>query len=89
MSSEIRDGDAFVVVNLEREGEPISTIIEILDPLGIPIEVVGRGRQLRRTPSVVLRVPQHRVTETIVALGLQGFPDVLAYQIDEIAKETK
>jgi hypothetical protein len=83
MTTEFRDGDAFVVVNLEREGEAISKILEFLDPLGIPIEVVGRGRQLRRTPSVVLRVPHHRVTETILALELQGFSDVLAYQIDD------
>jgi hypothetical protein len=83
MATEFRDGDAFVVISLEREGEAISKIVEVLDPLGIPIEVVGRGRQLRHTPSVVLRVPHHRVTETILALELQGFPDVLAYQIDD------
>ena len=38
------------------------------EPLGIPIEMVGRGRQLRRAPTAIL------------ALELQGFVDVLAYQ---------
>lgn len=71
---------AFVVVVLEREDEPVSNITEVLEPLGIPIEVVGRGRQLRRSPSIVFRVPHHRVVETILALELQGFADVLAYQ---------
>ena len=70
---------AFVVVGLEREDEPVSNITEILELLGIPIEVVGRGRQLRRAPSVVFRVPHHRVAEAILALELQGFADVLAY----------
>ena len=68
------------MVGLEREGETVSKVMEILEPLGIPVEVVGRGRQLRRMPSVVLRVPHHRVAETLLALELQGFPDVLAYQ---------
>jgi len=59
---------AFVVVGLEREDEPVSNIPDILEPLGIPIEMVGRGRQLRRAPTAIL------------ALELQGFVDVLAYQ---------
>lgn len=80
MTSESRDAGAFVMVGLEHEDEAVSKIMEILEPLGIPIEVVGRGRQLRRTPSVVFRVPYHRVAETLLALELQGFPDVLAYE---------
>ena len=59
---------AFVVVGLEREDEPVSNIPDILEPLGIPIEMVGRGRQLRRAPTAIL------------ALELQRFVDVLAYQ---------
>lgn len=81
MTAESKDVGVFVVVSLEREDEPVSKIIEVLRPLGIPIEVVGRGRQLRRTPSVVFRVPDHRAAEAILALEIQGFPDVLAYQI--------
>jgi len=68
------------MVGLEHEEETVSKVMEILEPLGIPVEVVGRGRQLRRMPSIVLRVPHHRVAETLLALELQGFPDVLAYE---------
>src|SRR5437867_6155623 len=53
------------------------------EPLGIPIEMVGRGRQLRRAPTVVFRVPHQRVAEAILALELQGFVDVLAYQTSD------
>jgi hypothetical protein len=74
---------AFVVVGLEREDEPVSNITDILEPLGIPIEMVGRGRHLRRAPTVVFRVPHHRVAEAILALELQGFVDVLAYQTSD------
>ena len=68
------------MVGLEREDGAVSKIMEILEPLGISIEVVGHGRQLRRMPSVMFRVPHHRVAETLLALELQGFPDVLAYE---------
>lgn len=89
MTAEWRDVCAFVVVSLEREDEPVSKIMEILERLAIPIEVVGRGRRLRRTPSIVFRVPHHRVAEAILALELQGFPDVAAYQIvDSPASES-
>ena len=85
MTSKSRDDGAFVMVGLEREDETVSKVMQILEPLGIPVEVVGRGRQLRRMPSVVLRVPHHRVAETLLALELQGFPDVLAYQnVDDL-----
>jgi hypothetical protein len=83
MTVESRDDGAFVVVSLEREDDSVSKIMEILEPTGIPIEVVGRGRQLRRTPSLVLRLPHHRVVEAILALELHGISDVLAYQIDD------
>ena len=53
------------------------------EPLGIPIEMVGRGRQLRRAPTVVCRVPHPRVAEAILVLDLQGFVDVLAYQTSD------
>lgn len=83
MTGDSREAGTFVVISLEREGEQIGRILEILEPLGIQVEVVGRGRQLRRTPSLVFRIPHHRVAEAIIALELQGFPDVLAYEIDE------
>lgn len=68
------------MVGVEHEEGTVSKVMEVLEPLGIPVEVVGRGRQLRRMPSIVLRVPHHRVPETLLALELQGFSDVLAYQ---------
>lgn len=81
MTIERRDAATLLVVRLEREDEEVSTIAEILEPLGIPVEIVGRGRQLRRAPSVVLRVPHHRVPEAILALELRGYAEVLAYEI--------
>jgi hypothetical protein len=83
MTERSRNAGAFLVVGLEYEGEELARITEILEPLGIPTEVVGRGHQLRRAPSVVLRVPQQRVGEAILALELQGYGDVLAYQLEE------
>ena len=73
---------AFVVVNLDREGDEISEVARIFEPLGIPLDVVGRGRHLRHAPTIVFRIPPHRVAEVIVALELQGFSDVLAYELD-------
>lgn len=83
MTERSRNAGAFLVVGLEYEGEELARITEILEPLGIATEVVGRGHQLRRAPSVVLRVPQQRVGEAILALELQGYGDVLAYQLEE------
>lgn len=73
---------SFVVVNLDREGDEIAQIAKVFGPLGIPLDVVGRGRQVRRAPTIVVRIPPHRVAEVIVALELQGFSDVLAYELD-------
>src|SRR4029434_3613815 len=61
MTSKSRDDGAFVMVGLEHEEETVSKVMEILEPLGIPVEVVGRGRQLRRMPSILLLVPHLRV----------------------------
>ncbi|HET9491399.1 MAG TPA: hypothetical protein VFR64_16800 [Methylomirabilota bacterium] len=83
MSERSPDAGTFLVVSLESEAEEVTRIVEILEPLGIPAEVVGRGHQLRRTPSVVLRVPHQRAAEAMVALEIQGFAEVLAYRIEE------
>jgi len=83
MIDETQNANTFVVVRLEQEEGEVTRITEILEPLGIPTEVVGRGHQLRRAPSVVLRIPHQRVAEAILALELQGYSDVLAYQIEE------
>ncbi|MGH7319452.1 MAG: hypothetical protein ACRELA_07495 [Candidatus Rokuibacteriota bacterium] len=83
MTDETGSADTFIVVSLEREDEEVSKIAAMLERLGIPTEMVGRGHQLRRAPSVVLRVPRHQVAEAILALELQGYADVLAYQLEE------
>ncbi|HEU5195844.1 MAG TPA: hypothetical protein VFW70_13980, partial [Methylomirabilota bacterium] len=74
---------AFLMIRLEREDEPVSSITDVVEQQGIPIEVIGRHWPSRRVPSVVVRVPQHRVAEAILALELQGFSDVVAYQAGE------
>jgi hypothetical protein len=83
MTDETGKAGTFIVVSLEREDEEIAKIAVTLELLGIPAETVGRGQQLRRAPSVVLRVPQHQVAEAILALEHQGYTDVLAYQLEE------
>jgi len=74
---------AFLVIGLEGADEPVSNITGVVEQQGIPIEVIGRHRHFRRVPSVVVRVPRHRVAEAILALELQGFCDVVAYHPDE------
>ena len=74
---------AFLVIGLEREDEPVSSITDVVEQEGIPFEVIGRHGHFRRMPSVVVRIPQHRVAEAILALELQGFCDVVAYHAGE------
>ena len=78
-----RDLQAFIVIGLEREYEPVSRITDVVEQQGIPIEVIGRHRHSRRAPSVVVRVPRHRLAEAILALEFQGFCDVVAYHAGE------
>jgi hypothetical protein len=74
---------AFLVIGLEREDEPVSSITDVVEQQGIPIEVIGWHQHFRPVPSVVVRVPRHRVAESILALELQGFCDVVAYHAGE------
>ena len=71
-----------LVINLERSSQPVAEIAAALGPLGIPVEVVDRGPQLRWTTTLVLRVPTERAEEAMLALALKGFGDVLAYESD-------
>ena len=71
---------SFVVVNLDRITHGVDKIESILGPLGIPVEVVESGRQLRWNTAVVLRVPEHRMADAMLALEMKGFADVMAYQ---------
>ncbi len=73
---------AVVIVNVEQRGEAIETVLGTLEQLGIAAQVVGQGRQLRRAPSVVFRVPEARAADAIIALEASGFADVLAYYLE-------
>ena len=74
---------SFVVVNLDQINPGIAEIESILESLDIPVEVVESGRQLRWNAAVVLRIPEHRIADAMLALGMKGFADVTAYQSSE------
>ena len=74
---------SFVVVNLDQINHGIAEIESILESLDIPVEVVESGRQLRWNAAVVLRIPEHRMADAMLALGMRGFADVTAYQSSE------
>lgn len=74
---------AFLVIGLAEEAEAVFRITDVLEGQDIPIEVIGRGRQFRRVPSVVVRVPYQRLAEAMLALELHGFADVVAYHARE------
>lgn len=75
---------SFVVVNLDQINHGIAEIESILESLDIPVEVVESGRQLRWNAAVVLRIPEHRMADAMLALGMKGFADVTAYQSSEM-----
>ncbi len=77
------DLDSVVVVTLDRVTQGVAEIRSVLDSLGIPAEVVESGRRLRWKAAVVLRIPEQRIPEALLALGLKGFTDVMAYQSTE------
>jgi len=73
---------SFVVVSLDQVKDRVTDVRSVLESLDIPVEVVESGRRLRWNAAVVLRIPEHRVTEAMLALGMRGFADVMAYQPD-------
>jgi hypothetical protein len=73
-------GGCVLMVHLEETHQRLADVGNALEPLGIPFEILESGRQLRWTPTLVLRVPPDRAEEAILALELKGFPHVLAYQ---------
>ena len=74
---------SFVVVNLDRTNHGAAEVQSVLESLDIPVEVVESGRQLRWNAAVVLRVPEHRIADAMLALAMKGFADVTAYQSSE------
>jgi hypothetical protein len=75
-----RETGSFVVVNLDQAKQSVTAIEAVLGALDIPVEVVESGRQLRWNAAVVLRIPEERVAEAMLALGMKGFADVMAYE---------
>ena len=78
-----KETGSFVVVNLDQINQGIAEIQSVLASLDIPVEVVESGRQLRWNAAVVLRIPGHRMADAMLALGMKGFADVMAYQSSE------
>ena len=74
---------SFVVVSLDQVKQGVTEIRSVLESLGIAVEVVESGRRLRWHTAVVLRVPEQRIPEAMLALGMKGFADVMAYQSGE------
>ena len=74
---------SFVVVNLDQINHGVAEVQSVLESLDIPVEVVESGRQLRWNTAVVLRIPEHRMADAMLALGMKGFADVMAYQSSE------
>lgn len=75
---------SFVVVNLDQVKPGIAEIQSVLESIDIPVEVVESGRQLRWSTAAVLRIPEHRIADAMLALGMKGFADVMAYQSNEV-----
>jgi hypothetical protein len=74
---------SFVVVSLDQIKQGLAEIRSVLESLGIDVEVVESGRRLRWNAAVVLRIPERRIPEAMLALGMKGFSDVMAYQSGE------
>lgn len=80
MTTNRRETGSFVVVSLDQMKPGVTEIQSVLESLDIPVEVVESGRRLRWNAAMVLRIPQHRMAEAMLALGMKGFADVMAYQ---------
>jgi hypothetical protein len=75
---------SFVVVSLDRVDRGVPEVQSVLESLDIPVEVVESGRRLRWNTAVVLRIPEPRMAEAMLALGMRGFADVMAYQSGDL-----
>lgn len=83
MTSHRQATGSFVVVNLDQINPGVAEVKSVLEALDIPVEVVESGRQLRWNTAVVLRIPEHRMADAMLALGMKGFANVTAYQSGE------
>ena len=80
MTANRSEKGSFVVVSLDHVKSDVTDIQSVLESLDIPVEVIESGRRLRWNAAVVLRIPEHRLPEAMLALGMRGFSDVMAYQ---------
>jgi hypothetical protein len=80
MSVNHRQAGSFVVVNLDQVNRGVAEVRSLLESLNIPVEIVESGRQLRWNSAVVLSIPEHRIADAMLALGMKGFADVMAYE---------
>jgi hypothetical protein len=77
---------SFVVVSLDHANRGAAEVQAALASLDIPVEVVESGRRLRWNTAVVLRIPEQRMAEAMLALGMKGFSDVVAYQSSDVER---
>jgi hypothetical protein len=84
MTPQPKPTGSFVVVNLDQINQGVAEVQSVLESLDIPVEVVESGRRLRWNAAVVLRIPDHRMADAMLALGMRGFADVMAYQSSEL-----
>ena len=73
---------SFVVVNLDRATHGVAEIESALAHLGIPVDVIESGRRPAWN-AAVLRIPEQRVAEAMLALMMRGFADVTAYEAND------
>lgn len=72
-----------MVVSLDQVKHGVADIQSILESLHIPVDVIESGCRLRWNTAVVLRIPEQQIPEVMLALRMQGFTDVMAYQSGE------
>jgi len=80
MRAEQTGTGSFVVVSVDQVKRGVADVQSVLRSLNIAVDVVESGRRLHWNTAVVLRVPEQRIPEVMIALGMHGFTDVMAYQ---------
>lgn len=71
-----------LVVNLKSDAQQVAQIVDILDRLDIPAELLAAPPACHEPAAVVLRIPPERMVEAVLALSYHGFGDVRACEAD-------
>ena len=87
MRAEQTGTGSFVVVSVDQVKRGVADVQSVLRSLNIAVDVVESGRRLHWNSAVVLRVPEQRIPEVMLALGMHGFTDVMAYQSSDLQAE--